>query len=206
MRGVGNWIAVALTAVGLAACGGSAPAPPPETSPNADRGVSASAEKAIGSVKVGAATLNVRAESSASAAIVAHARRGERLAVLADTGDWLRVRLGDGTVGWVSSQHVVREGAVARPRRGCQPDSDFSFVKTPKPEFSQSQSHGMVKVDATVDGAAAGTQVSAGLAKVSGPSILPGGLALTSHPSASCSTECPVTLRNRPLMRALSPA
>src|SRR5204862_8217460 len=83
--------------------------------------------------------------------VVAHARRGEKLALLEDAGNWLRVRLADGITGWVSSQHVVREGAAARPRRGCAPDSDYSFVKAPKPAFSDSSSHGMVIVEANVD-------------------------------------------------------
>jgi TonB family protein len=102
-------------------------------------------------VRVNASTLNVRASASASADIVSHARRGEKLAVLEDAGDWLRVRLGDGTFGWVSAQHVVREGAAARPRHGCPPDSDYSFVKPPKPAFSDSSAHGIVIVEAGVD-------------------------------------------------------
>ncbi len=135
----------------LAGCGGSAPAP--STAPARESATAApSAETVIGSVKVSAATLNVRAQASADSAILGHIRRGARLSVLADSGEWLRIRMADGTVGWVSSQHVVREGATARPRRsGCPPDSDYSFVTTPRPEFSQSQAHGIVKVDASVD-------------------------------------------------------
>lgn len=145
-------VATIALALLLIRCGGSTPAP--EAAPPAETGTATPApEKVIGSVRVSAATLNVRAEASAVSAILGHTRRGERLAVLSDSGEWLRVRLGDGTVGWVSSQHVVREGATARPRRsGCPPDSDYSFITTPKPAFSESQAHGIVKVDATVDG------------------------------------------------------
>lgn len=137
----------------LVGCGGSAPAPQPAPSSHpATSGSASSVEKVIGSVKVSAASLNVRAEANGESQILAHTRRGERLSVLADSGDWLRVRLGDGTTGWVSSQHVLREGSVARPRRpGCPADSDFRFLTTPRPEFSESQSHGIVKVDASVD-------------------------------------------------------
>lgn len=102
-------------------------------------------------MRVNASTLNVRAAASASAEIVSHARRGEKLAVLEDSGGWLRVRLGDGTTGWVAAQHIVREGAAARPRRGCPPDSDYTFVKAPKPAFSENSAHGMVIVEAGVD-------------------------------------------------------
>ena len=152
MRGLFAPIAVALSLTILAGCSGSAAAPQPAPSPEPAPPASSAVEKVIGSVKVSAATLNVRAEANGEAEIIAHTRRGERLSVLADSGDWLRVRLGDGTIGWVSSQHVVREGSVARPRRpGCPADSDFRFLTTPKPEFSESQSHGIVKVDASVD-------------------------------------------------------
>ncbi|MEO6258709.1 MAG: TonB family protein [Thermoanaerobaculia bacterium] len=146
-------VATALTLFTLAGCGGSAPAPSPSTAPARESATAApSAENVIGSVKVSAATLNIRAQASADSAILGHIRRGARLSVLADSGEWLRIRMADGTVGWVSSQHVVREGATARPRRsGCPPDSDYSFVTTPRPEFSQSQAHGIVRVDASVD-------------------------------------------------------
>ena len=90
-------------------------------------------ESAIGTVRVNASTLNVRRDASVSAEVVGHVRRGERLTLIADSGEWLRVRLNDGTTGWVSSQHVARDGAAARPRRaGCPPDGDYSFVHAPK--------------------------------------------------------------------------
>jgi len=122
-----------------------APAPPP-----ASTGAPAE-ERAIGTVRVNASTLNVRAAASASAEVVSRARRGEKLAVLEDSGDWLRIRLADGTTGWVAAQHIVREGAAARPRRGCPPDSDYSFIKAPKPAFSENSSPGIVIVEAGVD-------------------------------------------------------
>jgi len=46
---------------------------------------------------------------------------------------------------------VVREGAAARPRHGCPPDSDYQFVRSPKPAFSENGPHGMVVVEASVD-------------------------------------------------------
>lgn len=140
----------------VVACGGNTPAPQPvpEPQPAAQAEVPRQQpeERVIGSVRVNASTLNVRAEASASSAIVGHTRRGERLALLAESGDWLRVRLGDGATGWVSAQHVVREGAAARPRRGgCPPDSDYSFAKPPKPAFAENGPHGIVVVEATVN-------------------------------------------------------
>lgn len=139
----------------VAACGGNtpAPAPAPEPRPVAPSPAPAAAEeeKATGTVRVNVSNLNIRGDASTSAEIVGHARRGERLTVVGDSGDWLRVKLNDGTTGWVSSQLVVREGAAARPRRGgCPPDSNYSFLTAPKPSFSENGPHGMVVIEASV--------------------------------------------------------
>jgi hypothetical protein len=105
-----------------------------------------------GTVRVNVSTLNVRSDASVTAAIVGHVRRGERLGLIAESGDWLHVRLHDGTTGWVSAQLVVRDGESARPKRArCPSDSAYSFVNAPKPSFSESGPHGMVVVEATVD-------------------------------------------------------
>jgi uncharacterized protein YgiM (DUF1202 family) len=129
----------------LAAC--SAPPPPaPVAQPSEVPGQ----EKAIGTVKVTATTLNVRREAVASSEVVGQVRRGERLALLTAGDEWDRVRLGNGAVGFVSAQHVIREGA-SRARRGCPADADYQFVKTPTPSFSDSNAHGMVIVEANVD-------------------------------------------------------
>lgn len=105
-----------------------------------------------GTVRVNVSTLNVRSDPSVTAAIAGHVRRGERLALIAESGDWLNVRLHDGTTGWVSAQLVVRDGEMARPKRaGCPPDSAYSFLNAPRPSFSEGGPHGMVVVEATVD-------------------------------------------------------
>jgi len=137
----------------LASCGGSAPAPVSTPAPAATPAAPTPAgERAIGTVRVNVSTLNIRGEASTSASIIGHARRGERLTVIGDSGDWLRVTLNDGASGWVSSELVVREGAAARPRRaGCPPDGNYSFVSAPKPSFSENGPHGMVVIEASVD-------------------------------------------------------
>ncbi len=128
----------------LAAC--STPPPPaPSPSPQAEvPGV----EKAIGTVRVTATTLNVRREASASSEVVAQVRKGERLALLTSGDQWHRVRLGNGAIGFVSVDHVIREGTA---RRGCAPDADFQFVKTPTPDLREGGAHGIVTIDANVD-------------------------------------------------------
>ena len=138
----------------LAGCGGN-PAPVPSAAPQPVAPSPAPVQpedRAIGTVRVNVSMLNVRSDASGSAEIVGHVRRGERVTLIADSGDWLHVKLNDGTSGWVSSQLVVREGAAARPRRGgCPPDSDYSFVNAPKPSFAEGGSHGMVVIEASVD-------------------------------------------------------
>jgi TonB family protein len=108
---------------------------------------------AVGTVRVTTATLNVRKEPSTDGEIVAHAKKGERLALLATRADWSNVRLGDGTTGWVASKLVANDAAPApRRRSGCAADSDYRFLQTPTPSFSDNQTaHGMVTVEANVD-------------------------------------------------------
>ncbi|HUJ15553.1 MAG TPA: SH3 domain-containing protein [Thermoanaerobaculia bacterium] len=136
-----------LVLVAFAAC--STPTPPqPEAAPQPQ---APAGEKAIGTVKVTATMLNVRRDASSSSDIVAQVRRGERLALLSESPDWDRIRLGNGDIGFVSVPYVIREGAPARARRGCAADADYAFVKTPTPSFSDSSAHGIVSVEATVD-------------------------------------------------------
>jgi len=135
-----------VVAVLLAAC--SAP-PPPAPLPKPAETRAPAAEKAIGTVRVTATTLNVRREATASAEVIGQVRKGERLALLSAGDQWDRVQLASGAIGFVSVDHVLREG---RGRRGCPADADFQFTKTPTPSFSDSSSaHGIVTVDASVD-------------------------------------------------------
>lgn len=129
----------------IAAC---APAPGPVTTPE-PQPASAGAK----SVYVKATALNVRAGGSPDAAILTTVKRGEKLNVLADAGDWLKVELANGTTGWVSAQHVQIEGVrtpARRRRPGCPADSDFAFVTTPTLSFSETPRPGLVVIDATV--------------------------------------------------------
>ncbi|HEX3071669.1 MAG TPA: SH3 domain-containing protein [Thermoanaerobaculia bacterium] len=141
----------------VVSCGGSTPVPAPapepaHSIPTPAPAPAASETSVTGTVRVNVSTLNVRREASLTAEVVERVRRGERLTLLAESGDWLRVRLHDGTSGWVASQLVVRDDAAGRPRRaGCAPDSGYSFVSAPKPSFSENGAHGIVVIEATVD-------------------------------------------------------
>src|SRR4051794_33775741 len=147
---------VAIVLLLVAAC--SAPPPPgpsPIHTPAPARAPQApAAETAIGSGRVNASMLNVRSEPSLQGEVVGHARRGERVTILGESGEWIRVRTGGGEVGWVSSQHVARDDAAApspRGRRGCPPDSDYRFVTAPRPSFNENGPHGVVTIEAAVN-------------------------------------------------------
>ena len=141
----------------LAACT-AAPPPAPTPAPPPPPPVAAqqpAAETPISSGRVNASTLNVRSEPSLQGDVIGHARRGERVTILGESGEWIRVRTGAGEVGWVSSQHVARDDASApssRARRGgCPPDSDYRFVSAPRPSFNEDGPHGVVTIEASVN-------------------------------------------------------
>ena len=130
-----------------------APAPAPEPVPVARP--EPAREEVIGSVTVTASALNVRREPSTDAEVLAQARKGERLPLLARGESWVKVRLESGGSGWVAARFVsdgTQKPAAAKKRTGyCPPDSDFAFVKTPTLSFSDRPARGMVVVEANVN-------------------------------------------------------
>jgi uncharacterized protein YgiM (DUF1202 family) len=148
-------IVVAASAM-LAACASTPPAPAPEAAPTPAPVAQPVAETPIGGASVRTATLNVRSAPSLDGEILAQVKKGEHLAILQNGDDWIRIRLNDGTVGWVSRPLISVEGErlakAAKPRKnGCPADSDFHFAKTPTPAFSDSSKHGLVVVEAFVN-------------------------------------------------------
>ena len=137
----------------FAACTTSAPPPSPEPA------VPSPVEAATRSVYVTASVLNVRMQATTQSEVVTTVRRGEKLDVIDRpdaSGAWIPVETASGARGWVATQHVSssppRAATSARRRRpGCRPDSDYRFVKTPAPRFSDSAAHGLVVVEANVD-------------------------------------------------------
>ena len=134
----------------LAACAAPPPAPTPVPPPApAPAPSSPQPETPIGSGRVNASVLNVRNSPSMQGEVIGHARRGEKVTILGESGEWLRVRTGGGETGWVSSQHIARDGASAS-RRGCPPDSDYRFITAPRPAFNEDGPHGIVTIEASV--------------------------------------------------------
>ncbi|HEY3055839.1 MAG TPA: TonB family protein [Thermoanaerobaculia bacterium] len=129
----------------LGAC--AQPAPSPQPTPQVL--TRPAEEKSIGTVRVTATSLNVRQEASSTAAVVTQVKRGDLLTLLREENGWSKVKLATGEVGWVSSQHV--SNPRQRTRKGCPPDSEYSFVKAPLASFSERGPHGLVVVDAMVN-------------------------------------------------------
>jgi len=122
------------------------PAPAPQPVPEAQP----QPENAVAKMRVTASVLNVRKDQSLKSDVIGQARKGDRVDLLSYGDEWDRVRLADGTIGYVSVLYVIREGS--RSRKGCPADAEFSFAKTPTPSFSDSpMPHGIVTVDANVD-------------------------------------------------------
>jgi TonB family protein len=97
---------------------------------------------------VTAATLNVRSEALGVRERDRAGQESEKLGCSRPVIQWHRVRLASGAVGFVSVDHVIREGAG---RRGCPADAEYAFVKTPTPDLREGAAHGIVTVDASVD-------------------------------------------------------
>ncbi|HEX6099788.1 MAG TPA: SH3 domain-containing protein [Thermoanaerobaculia bacterium] len=144
----------------IVVCRCAAPPPPePMPEPVAPRAAvvreAQEGEKVIGTVRVTASALNVRAEASTEAGVVTQVKKGQALDVLREDDAWVKVRLASGETGWVASRFVSSGSAPARTtakkRSGCPADSDYAFTETPMLAFSDSGAHGMVVVEAAVN-------------------------------------------------------
>lgn len=157
-------ILIALTAAVLR-CATPAPAPEPVQPPEPAPAPVVQEEKVIGTVRVTASALNVRRDASTDADVVVQVKRGERLSLLAADESWMKVRTANGDTGWVAARFVERTDASAskaparkKSKSGCPADSDYAFIETPTPSFSDSGAHGVVTIEANVN--ASGTVTS----------------------------------------------
>ncbi len=130
----------------LAACRAAAPPAPQPTPPPVVTEERPTTTAPV-TVTVTARTLNVRAEPGTDAAIVGRARRGDRLEVVGDRGDWLEVRVGATLAGWVHGRYTRRDTP-------CPPDREGGEVlEGPPLSFSEIAGHGTVVVEAEVSAA-----------------------------------------------------
>src|SRR5438552_11420418 len=139
----------------VAACASTPPASAPPPAPAPSVVSKAVEEPVIGGARVVTNTLNVRGAPSLEGEILTQIKKNDRLAILQSGEDWIRIRLTNGTVGWVSRALVAIDGQSAaratKRKSGCPVDSDFHFARTPTPAFSDSSRHGLVVVEAHVN-------------------------------------------------------
>jgi hypothetical protein len=136
----------------LAACRATAPpAPQPAPPPTVTEAPPAPVPV---TVTVTARTLNVRAEPGTDAAVVGRAKRGDRLEVVGERGEWLEIRTGAPLAGWVHGRYTRRDTP-------CPPDRDGEVLESPPLSFSEVARHGTVVVEAEISaaGEVTGTRV-----------------------------------------------
>ena len=138
-------------------CAACATAPPPTAPAPAPVPVPApqpKEEAVIGTAHVTTQTLNVRSAPSLDGEIVTHVKKGDKVSMLESGENWIRVRIDDGTIGWVSRPLVAIDGQKAvkvAKKNSCPADSDFQFANGPKPSFSENGAHGIVVIDVNVN-------------------------------------------------------
>lgn len=152
----------ALLVLALVAVVRCAAPPPPETAPEPAAQpelvvqAAPAEEQVLGTVRVTASSLNVRAEASTEAAVLAQVKKGQALDVLREDESWTKVRLASGETGWVASRFVSKgtatktAAAPARRKGGCPADSDYAILETPPLSFSDRGARGLVVVEANV--------------------------------------------------------
>ena len=143
----------------LVACRASTPpAPEPVPTPVAAQAPEPVPEAVVEKVEVTvtARSLNVRAAPGTDAAVVGKARRGDRLEVVGERGEWLEVRAAATSAGWVHRRYVRREAPCPADRAGGE------VLESPPLSFSDFSSHGTVVVEAEVSaaGEVTGTRVT----------------------------------------------
>jgi hypothetical protein len=136
----------------LAGCRAAAPPAPVLPPPAVTETAPAAAEPVT--VTVIARTLNVRSAPGTDATIVSRVRRGDRLEVVGERGEWLEIRTGAPLAGWVHRRYTRREA-------DCLADRAGEVLESPPLSFSEVSRHGTVVVEAEVSaaGEVTGTRV-----------------------------------------------
>lgn len=141
----------------VCSCAAPPPAAPVAVPEDSAPPPAAAVEEIItGKVRVTASALNVRKDPSTDAEVIAQVKKGTELGVLRSEESWMKVRLADGSAGWVSERFVssgesATKKRAATKRGNCPADSDFAFLETPTVALSEIGAHGLVVVEASVN-------------------------------------------------------
>lgn len=79
---------------------------------------------------VNATSLNVRSGARVDREVVATLPKGTSVTVLSSLGDWYKVRLANGKIGWVSSAYITKEAAQATTVAGSSASFPRSAIVT----------------------------------------------------------------------------
>jgi len=102
--------------------------------------------------------VNIRGGPGTGHSVIRQVSRGQRLGVLESAGDWYKVKLDGGVIGWIAGWLVNVETAEASPSPGDPPiitpevDSDQTepeLVKLQKIEISEHNDHTLVSIQAS---------------------------------------------------------
>jgi uncharacterized protein YgiM (DUF1202 family) len=104
---------------------------------------------------VGAPELNVREQPSDSAAVLSTYQNGEAISVLADKGEWVEVRSGDGS-GWAKASDLT--DAAGKTAADTNPEPKFKVIPMP---VSAPSARGAIYIRAKVntDGEITSTEI-----------------------------------------------
>lgn len=131
---------------------GATPAPDataaPEATPEPESGAFVYAR-----VKLAGASskLNLRAQPSTSAKVLAQLKNGEIVKVTSLSGDWARSEKGDGTVGYAHRDYLVKANVTAAPEATPAPEATMKPESAPDvtPEPTPAPTVKSVKAEAT---------------------------------------------------------
>ena len=101
-----------------------------DAAPDSVREDSAAAEQGLGTCKVSGAYTNLRKGAGTSYAVIARLYSGTGGTITDSDGAWLKIRLSDGTAGWVSTKYVKTTGFTSKSVSETKPGDSGRLIVT----------------------------------------------------------------------------
>jgi hypothetical protein len=92
--------------------------------------------------QISADRLNVRSGPGTTNAVVASAANGETVTILGEEGDWFKVELASGTVGWVAKKFVTESAPAAPENPKGEAGKPAPATSTSAPKIEEKKSGG----------------------------------------------------------------